>query len=125
MAAFRRVVIESPFRASTRRLVQRNVAYALAAVRDAIDRGESPYLSHLIIPGALDDHVPVERELGIMLGYAWWSAAEAICFYCDLGWSQGMLAAKERAIAEKLLVEERCLAKDKHSLFRPGFVESQ
>ena len=118
--SFRRVIIESPFRAPSRRLAQRNVDYAIAAIRDSINRGEAPFLSHLLYPGALNDNIPLERFLGIELGYAWWPAAEAICCYCDLGWSLGMVNARLRAVPLNIPVEERYLAKDKHSNNRPN-----
>jgi len=109
---FRRVIIESPFRAPSKRLARTNVNYAIAAMRDSIKRSEAPFLSHMLYPGALDDNITIERLLGIDLGYAWWPAAEAICFYCDLGWSSGMLDAKMRAKTQGMNTEERYLAKD-------------
>jgi hypothetical protein len=110
---YRRVIIESPFRGLTRRLAQKNVNYAVAAMKDSINRGEAPFLSHMLYPAALDDAIAVERILGIELGYAWWTAAEAICCYCDLGWSLGMVEATLRAKALHIPIEERYLAKDK------------
>jgi hypothetical protein len=68
-----------------------------ACIRDSIDRGESPYASHRIIPGALDDSVPEERDKGIRAGYAWWKHAAAIVFYVDHGMSEGMHKALQRA----------------------------
>lgn len=120
MTAFRRVIIESPFRGATRRLAQRNVNYAIAAMRDSINRGEAPFLSHILYTGALDDAVQVERQLGIELGYAWWPAAEAVCCYCDFGWSLGMVNARLRADTLHLVVEERYLAKDRYQGYQPG-----
>jgi hypothetical protein len=114
MTDFRRVIIESPFRAPSRRLARQNISYSLASMRDSINRGEAPFLSHRLYPGALDDNILIERLLGIDLGYAWWPAAEAICFYCDLGWSSGMLDAKMRAKTQGKKIEERYLAKDRH-----------
>jgi hypothetical protein len=107
---FRRVIIESPFRGATLRLARRNVNYAIEAIRDSINRGEAPFLSHMVYPGALDDSIPIERELGIQLGYAWWPVVEAICFYTDHGWSHGMLDAKMLARQRGLNIEERTVA---------------
>lgn len=106
----RRVIVESPYRALSARLLRRNITYAVSAMQDSIRRGEAPFLSHLLYTRALDDDRPVERTQGIALGYTWWPAAEAICFYCDLGWSDGMVDAKLIAQSMHLAVEERYLA---------------
>lgn len=102
----RLVILESPYRGET----ERNLQYAIACVRDSICRGESPYASHLIIPGALNDDDPTERDIGIRCGYAWWRAASAVCFYTDFGWSEGMLKALKRAKTMSIKVEERSIA---------------
>lgn len=92
------VVIESPLRGS----VRRNVAYAKAAMRDSINRGEAPYASHLLYAqaGILDDEVAAEREIGISCGLRWGEKAELVAAYVDLGVSdgmrQGIAAAAER-----------------------------
>ena len=112
MVAYRRVIVESPYRAATRRAAQRNVRYMMSAMRDSIRGGEAPFLSHMMYTGALDDSIVLERQLGIDLGYAWWPAAEAICFYCDLGWTPGMVDAKLRANQYRMIIEERYLEKD-------------
>jgi hypothetical protein len=106
----RRVIVESPYAGD----IERNVRYARAAVADCIKRGEAPIASHLLFtqPGVLDDSKPEERKLGIEAGYAWWSAAQAIIFYEDLGWSNGMLAARNRIVIDlslKIVIEYRTL----------------
>jgi hypothetical protein len=76
-------------------------------------RGESPYASHGLLPGALDEDKAEERQLGIQAGYAWWSAASLIVFYTDYGWSTGMEAAADRAIVmEKGMNTEERLYED-------------
>lgn len=84
----RRVVVESPFAGD----VEANIAYARAAVRDSVLRGEAPIASHLLFtqPGILDDNVPSERQLGIDAGLAWLSVADASVVYTDRGVSAGM-----------------------------------
>ena len=51
----RRVILESPYAGD----IERNVAYARAAMRDSLLRGEAPIASHLLYtqPGVLDDQV--------------------------------------------------------------------
>lgn len=89
----RLVILESPYAGE----VALNVAYARACMRDALSRGEAPIASHLLYtqPGVLDDAVHDERALGIAAGLAWRKVAEAAVFYCGLGWSNGMRAARE------------------------------
>jgi len=84
----RRVIIESPFKGD----VEINKAYARAAMRDSLLRGEAPYASHLIYtqPGVFNDNDPVERQRGIDAGIAWGAVADAVAVYTDLGMSEGM-----------------------------------
>lgn len=99
----RRVVIESPFSSGTLRpipaVVERNVRYLRACMRDALLRGESPFASHGLYTqeGVLDDNTPEERTLGIEAGFEWRPVARATVFYVDLGWSTGMLFGKAHA----------------------------
>lgn len=82
------VIIESPFAGD----IQLNVAYARAAMRDSIMRGENPYASHLLFtqPDILNDDDPHERSLGMALGFAWGMRAELTAVYADLGITEGM-----------------------------------
>lgn len=84
----RLVIVESPYAGD----IEKNVAYARAAVRDALSRGEAPIASHLLYtqPGVLRDEVPQERQWGIDAGVAWGSVAAATVVYTDLGVSRGM-----------------------------------
>jgi len=93
----RLVILESPYAGE----VEANLAYARAALRDSLSRGEAPIASHLLYtqPGVLDDLVPEERTLGIAAGLAWRDKADAAVFYVDRGWSRGMLEA--RALYER------------------------
>lgn len=93
----RLVIVESPFAGN----IVRNLAYARAAMRDCLFRGEAPFASHALYtqPGVLNDSAPSERRLGIDAGLAWGVKAEATVVYTDLGISGGMkegIAAAER-----------------------------
>jgi hypothetical protein len=105
----RLIILESPFRGRDQAEQELFRRYRQHCIRDAIERGESPYASHAIIPGALDDAIPEERQRGIEAGYAWWDAAEAIVFYLDHGMSTGMQYALDRAIEGRYNIEERHL----------------
>lgn len=92
------VVIESPYAGD----VAENVRYLRACIADCFRRGETPFASHGLYPGALDDGMPNQRALGIEAGFA---IADALsiaadeaplefsfvrAFYTDRGWSGGM-----------------------------------
>lgn len=103
----RLVIVESPYAGE----VERNVAYARAAMADCLRRGEAPLASHLLYtqPGVLDDDVPAERLRGIEAGLAWGAKADATVVYSDLGTSRGMAQGILQANAERRPVEYRSL----------------
>ncbi len=86
------VIIESPYAGN----IECNVAYARACMVDSLERGETPFASHLIYtqPGILDDGIPDERMRGIEGGYEWGKHADLIAYYVDFGVSPGMLESR-------------------------------
>ena len=86
----RRVVIESPFRATETYSAAQFAAYLDACLSDAINRGEAPFASHAIYPRVLNDANPVDRHQGIAMGLEWGSAADLVAVYSDFGVSEGM-----------------------------------
>ena len=106
----RLVILESPYAGD----VDANLAYARAAMRDCLRRGESPIASHtsLTQPGVLDDYNPGERELGIIAGWEWYRVAEACVVYTDHGISPGMNRGIRMAWLRRVPVEYRTLPKD-------------
>lgn len=103
----RLVVLESPYAGE----VALNVAYARAAMRDSLLRGEAPIASHLLYTqdGILDDLVPEERVRGIEAGLLWGALATASVVYVDRGFSGGMIQGIERARKEGRPVSYRVL----------------
>jgi hypothetical protein len=96
MSPIKLVILESPFAGE----IDANVAYARRAAKDCALRNESPQASHLLLTQFLNDDDAEERALGIRLGLAWRSVADYSVFYTDRGWSRGMLAALDSAVAE-------------------------
>lgn len=88
---FRKVILESPYAGD----VERNVAYLNRAIRYCIERGASPYASHQMLTGALDDTEPYERAAGIQAGLVWGEEADQIWVFTDYGISPGMQRAIE------------------------------
>ena len=93
----KRVVIETPFAASTEEESKRNAAYLKAAMRDSISKGEAPYASHALYTQFLDDTIPEERAEGIVMGFVWGDLATETVVYVDLGISKGMRAGIDYA----------------------------
>lgn len=89
-----RVIVESPFAGGFN-----NVRYARECVRDCINRGESPFASHLLFTqrGVLDDTIPEERKLGINAAIGWLQVADYVAVYMDLGVTPGMVVGLLRA----------------------------
>lgn len=101
------MIIESPYGGD----VERNIDYAKACVRDALNRGEAPFASHLLYtqPGLLDATVPEERFLGIETGFVFRRVARRTAFYVDRGFSQGMALALEHVRKNGMLMTFRTL----------------
>lgn len=93
-------VIESPFAARGEYSVEDHRSYLREAIRWCVHNGYTPYASHEMLTHAFDDSDPEERNLGIRAGLEMSKAlrnrAEAkVFFFTDLGWSKGMIAARE------------------------------
>jgi|SRR6187402_9235 len=112
-----RVVIESPFagkgdtQAERTADEARNLTYLRACMADCLRRGEAPFASHALYtqPGVLDDNRPIERELGIVAGFAWRDVADRTVVYTDLGISKGMQYGVDDADRKRRPVEYRTL----------------
>jgi hypothetical protein len=102
------VLVESPYAGN----VKLNEAYARAAMRDCLFRGEAPFASHLLYtqPGVLNDLIPEERSLGIDAGLDWGCKADKTVVYTDLGISRGMKYGIASAEEAGRPVEYRTLA---------------
>jgi len=97
-----RVYVASPFRGANREETRQNIVYARLCMLDSLGRGESPYLSHLLITQVFAE-TPELREVGLGAGDAWRDAAQIVAAYTDLGTTPGMnralLAAAHRNTA--------------------------
>jgi hypothetical protein len=108
----RRVVIESPYGSDDDQIVERNLRFLRACMRDAIvNHDEAPYASHGLYtqPGVLDDRIPVERERGIQAGFLWRDVADATVVYTNLGITKGMQYGIAHAEGRGIPIEYRVL----------------
>lgn len=93
MTRYKPVILESPFAPGTRAILR----YLRACIGDCLKKGEAPFASHGLYPGALDDTIPDQRRIGLEAGFAWRGLAAATVVYCDLGISKGMHEGIEHA----------------------------
>ena len=98
-----KVILESPYAGD----LERNLAYARAALRDSLNRGEAPFASHLLYTQALDDTVPEQRRQGLRAAQQWYYGAAKVVVYQDYGISPGMQLGIDLALAIGLAVEYR------------------
>lgn len=117
------VFVVSPYN-GTQEQIDRNVKYAIAAMRDCLSRNEAPFLSHLIYTltpdnGYVSDDIEkftfIGRDAGIEAGHAWGMKAEKVLVYTDLGMSNGMKASIQWAQENNKPVEYRTLGDWNHS----------
>lgn len=116
-----RVIVESPFAGSNPENNRRDfnlVKYSRECLRDSLDRGESPYASHLLYTqkGVLDDTIPEERARGIAAAASWMEVADHVVVYCDLGFSPGMAKGVLRALASGKPVRFRWIRDQKREV---------
>jgi hypothetical protein len=102
------VIIESPFQGGK----PENLRYLQRCIADCIKRGESPYASHRMLTGALDDLKPEERELGIKAGFEWHRRADLMVVYADYGITPGMEQGMQNAELLHLPMEMRKIGKN-------------
>ncbi|MEJ0020703.1 MAG: hypothetical protein WDN25_29975 [Acetobacteraceae bacterium] len=114
----RRVIVESPYRTPDPAAFLRHIAYARAALRDCLARGEAPFASHLLYtqPQVMharatwfDDGDNALRQVGIDAGLAWGSVGELCAVYGDLGVTLGMMQGVAAAETAGLPIDWRSL----------------
>jgi hypothetical protein len=109
VSSMRRVIVESPYSAITSEEKTGNLDFAADCCRDCVSRGENPFASHLFYTQFLDDNDPVERKLGLEMAFELWDFYDAIIFYMDRGFSEGMQLALIHAFQIDKPFERRIL----------------
>lgn len=115
------VILESPYAGRTqygtdilgtdKEVIKENVEYARLCMKDCLDRGEAPMVSHLLYTQVLDDDNEEQRQQGIDAGLAWRKVAEKSVVYIDKGISRGMWYGIDAARESGITVEFRTLKK--------------
>lgn len=99
------VVIESPYKGNN----EANKKYARLALLDSLERGESPFASHLLYTQVLNDSIPKERKKGINAGLAIYDKADLCAVYTDNGFSSGMIDGIKQAEKKGVRIELRSI----------------
>jgi hypothetical protein len=116
------VSIESPYNNKDPEILNRNINYAILALKDSCKNyNNAAYAAHLLntqyvkagqhnyVSDDIYDEFGVGREKAIELTHAIRLKADKIVFYIDFGYSSGMLAAKDLAVKYNIPWEERYL----------------
>tara|TARA_R110000822_G_scaffold11497_5_gene41987 strand:- start:142 stop:528 length:387 start_codon:yes stop_codon:yes gene_type:complete len=111
-----RVIIESPYSSGKPvpnwEVSYLNIEYARSCLLDSLNRGESPFASHLLYTQVLDDRNSDQRKMGMTLALAWYEVADLCAVYIDRGISEGMESGIKHAESLKIPVEERRIKND-------------
>lgn len=104
-----RVILQAPYATPDPIRLEKHMRYARAAMLDSIERGESPFVAHLLFTQVLGDMAVGQREQAFDLSFAWYASAELVAVYTDLGISPGMERGISHAESLGLKVEKRQL----------------
>lgn len=85
---FRRIVLESPWKATEAYSSEQHRVYLDHCLTDCRSRWEAPYCSHFGLMG--DDDDELQRQIGIRAGWQWGELAEYVVAYTDFGVTEGM-----------------------------------
>lgn len=99
------VILESPYAGDT----FRNQHYARLCMIDSRERGEAPFVSHLLYTQILDDDDPIQRQMGISAGHSFIPRMDKMVVYTDRGISEGMKAGIAEAERHQIPIEYRTI----------------
>ena len=99
----KRVYICSPYRAKDGAELDRNIEYAQALTKQALNAGLAPITPHLYMTQCLDDKKPQERAQGMAAGMALLKTCDFVIVGVKYGVSEGM--SREIQTADRLGIE--------------------
>lgn len=99
----RKVYICSPYRAKDSAELDRNLEYAKALTRQAIEAGLAPITPHLYMTQCLSEGIPAERAKGMAAGLELLKCCDFVIVGVKYGISEGM--SREIQTADKLGIE--------------------
>ena len=101
--SMKRVYICSPYRAKDGAELDRNIEYAQALTKQALNAGLAPITPHLYMTQCLDDKKPQERAQGMAAGMALLKTCDFVIAGVKYGVSEGM--SREIQTADRLGIE--------------------
>lgn len=104
-----RIFLVSPLRPNADHSLVQHIEYAKECALDSFNRGEAPFVPHLLYTEILDDSIMEERRLGMAAGATWLQQAQRVAVYTDLGISSGMKQEIAQATSAFIPVEYRTL----------------
>lgn len=99
----KQVYICSPYRAKDGAELDRNIEYAQALTKQALNAGLAPITPHLYMTQCLDDKKPQERAQGMAAGMALLKTCDFVIVGVKYGVSEGM--SREIQTADRLGIE--------------------
>lgn len=105
----RKVYICSPYRAKNGAELDRNIDYAQALTKQAIEAGLAPITPHLYMTQCLNEDKPEERAAGMAAGLALLKSCDFVIVGVKYGISEGMsaeIAAADAAGIEVVNVDK-------------------
>lgn len=99
----RKVYICSPYRAKNGAELDRNIDYAQALTKQAIEAGLAPITPHLYMTQCLNEDKPEERAAGMVAGIVLLKSCDFVIVGVKYGISEGM--SREIQTAELLGIE--------------------
>lgn len=99
----RKVYICSPYRAKDGTQLDRNIDYAQALTKQALEAGLAPITPHLYMTQCLNEDKPEERAAGMAAGLALLKSCDFVIVGVKYGISEGMSA--EIAVADAAGIE--------------------
>ena len=102
------IIIESPYAGD----IKRNKIYARRCMKDSLNRGEAPFVSHLLYTQVLNDKIPKDRKLGMEVGFVFIKKSDYSVVYLDYGISNGMKEGIKEAIDIGHVVKFRKIGKN-------------
>ena len=107
----RKVYICSPYRAADSAQLDRNIDYAQALTKQAIEAGLAPITPHLYMTQCLNEDKPEERAAGMAAGLTLLKSCDFVIVGVKYGISEGMsaeIAAADLAGIEVVNADKLC-----------------
>ena len=104
----RAAIVVTPFMAEDPAKARLAKRYALRAIRDSLNRQESPLAAHVMYYD-LNIRNPIERDIGLHAQLSWIKNADVVVVYVDLGITPAMKVVINTAMIRNKRIEYRTI----------------